>query len=221
MREEPHHVVVVVVDGQPRDRDALAARVPRAIGPPACSCRTPRVRGSGRAVAGPRHAGCRSAGHGRPAIGWEPEDGTWCRVSAAWVWRCVPTYRGRAARVAAAARRPSRRGGPFRRRRHRCGVGHRGARRRSRPRWPDGPPDRGPSPVRSRAATSAGSPCSRRSGIGWEVIRRNWATTCSPRAAFEGGVPGQRAEQRRAKGIHVRRRRRHRALEHFRRGERR
>ena len=41
------------------------------------------------------------------------------------------------------------------------------------------------------------------------------------RAAFEGGVPGQRAEQCRAKGIDIRRRRRHRALEHFRRGERR
>ncbi|COY11246.1 Uncharacterised protein [Mycobacterium tuberculosis] len=30
------------------------------------------------------------------------------------------------------------------------------------------------------AATSAGSPCFRRSGIGCEVIRRNWAITRSP-----------------------------------------
>ena len=30
------------------------------------------------------------------------------------------------------------------------------------------------------SATSAGNPCSRKSGTGCEVIRRNWATTRSP-----------------------------------------
>ena len=45
MCQEPHLVVVVVIDRQPGDRDTLTGRVPRATARPACSCRTPRAHG--------------------------------------------------------------------------------------------------------------------------------------------------------------------------------
>ena len=71
------------------------------------------------------------------------------------------------------------------------------------------------------AATSAGSPCVRRSGMGCEADSQELSDHLLAGAALERGVAGQRTEQRRAQRIHVRCRRRRRALEHFRRGERR
>ena len=53
----------------------------------------------------------------------------------------------------------------------------------------DDPPDRAAIARSMIAATSSGSPVSRRSGTGWEVIRRNWATTCSPLRRSNAACP--------------------------------